>query len=46
MEVCLLILVANDPLSLASSLMPIKEVGGSVSFTIPTLPIEQVDLDL
>jgi len=39
-------LVANYPLCLASTLMPIKEVCGSVSFTIPTFPIEQTDLNL
>lgn len=31
---------------LASSLMSIKKVGGSVSFTITAFSIEQVDLDL
>ena len=42
----MLILVANYPFHLASTLMPIKEMLGSVSLTIPTLPIEQVDLNL
>ena len=43
---CLLILVANYPLRLASTLVPMKKMRGSVSLTIPTLPIEQVDLGL
>ena len=41
-----LILVANYPLRLASTLMLLKEICGSVSLKIPTLPIEQVDLNL
>jgi hypothetical protein len=43
---CLLILVANYSLRLASTLMPIKEMCNLVSLTIPTPPIEQVDLSL
>ena len=41
-----MILVANYPFRLASTLMPIKEMRGSVSITILALPIEKVDLSL
>jgi hypothetical protein len=43
---CLLTLVANYPLCLASTFMPIEKMRSSVSFTISTLPIEEVYLNL